>query len=71
MKRYLIIIIALLFAAPSMWAQRKDHHDTLRYNQMNEQGVWTVGVAMEPVVGMLHPVSWAVERALRVVLWAL
>ena len=57
MKRYLIIIILLLFAAPSLWAQRKDHHDTLRYNQMNEQGVWTVGVAMEPVVGMLHPLG--------------
>lgn len=47
----------MLFAVPSLWAQRRDFHDTLRYNQMNEQGVWSVGVAMSPVVGMVHPLS--------------
>lgn len=57
MKRlYLIIILALLCVLP-LRAQRKDHHDTLRYNQMNEQGVWSVGVGIEPVVGMIHPLA--------------
>ena len=56
MRRNLLIILCLLCVAP-LWAQRKDKHDTLRYNQMNEQGVWSVGVAMEPVVGMTHPLS--------------
>ncbi len=54
MKRYLILyIIATLFAVTSLSAQNK--YDRLRYDQMNEQGVWSVGVAIEPVVGMNHP----------------
>lgn len=56
MRRYLIIIYILLLAQPLL-AQRKDLHDTLRYNQMNEQGVWNVGVGIEPVVGLCHPLS--------------
>lgn len=57
MKRHLLLILLCVLCAAPVWAQRKDKHDTLRYNQMNEQGVWSVGVAMEPMVGMLHPLS--------------
>lgn len=46
----------MLAVAPA-WGQRTPSRDALRYNQMNEQGVWSVGVSMEPVVGMLHPLS--------------
>lgn len=46
----------LATSAPAS-AQRTPSRDALRYNQMNEQGVWSVGVSMAPVVGMLHPLS--------------
>lgn len=56
MRRYLILLIALFVTAPLVAASPLSR-DALRYNQMNEQGVWSVGVSMEPVVGVLHPLS--------------
>lgn len=56
MKRCLVLVAVLLAAIPLV-AQRTSSRDRLRYNQMNEQGVWSVGVAMEPVVGMVHPLG--------------
>lgn len=59
MRRYLIIILATLFA-PSLWAQKhSDLHDVARYNQMNQQGVWAVSLNIEPVVGLTHPMSYS------------
>ncbi len=55
MKRYLFILLCTL-STLSLSAQR-DHHDRLRYDQMNEQGVWSIGVSMSPVVGIRHPLS--------------
>lgn len=56
MKRYLLLILTLCAVVPLV-AQRTSWRDTQRYNQMNEQSVWSVGVGLEPVVGMLHPLS--------------
>lgn len=56
MRRYLILIITLLTVVPLV-AQRTTSRDALRYGQMNEQGVWNVGVSMAPVVGVLHPLG--------------
>ena len=55
MKRYLILYIlaTLLFVAPLSAQQNK--YDRVRYDQMNEEGIWNVGVSMEPVVAMSHP----------------
>lgn len=55
MKRYLILYIlaTLLTIAPISAQQNK--YDRVRYDQMNEQGIWNVGFSMEPVVGMIHP----------------
>lgn len=53
------MIIVLVLCAGHVSAQRKDFHDTLRYNQMNEQGVWSVGVGIAPVAGMTHTVGGA------------
>lgn len=58
MRRYLILIITLLTVVPLV-AQRTISRDALRYGQMNEQGVWSVGVSMAPAVTMLHPLGGA------------
>ncbi len=62
MKRHLIIIIvALLACTSSVWAQRggeDNYRERLRYRQMNRQGVWAVGLGIEPVVSLNHPVSY-------------
>lgn len=58
MKRCVVLLATLLACVPMM-GQKKSSRDALRYGQMNEQGVWSVGVRMEPVVGMLHPLSRA------------
>ena len=61
MRRYLIIITILLLSAP-VWGQPRSKEDNfrerLRYEQMNRQGVWAVGLGIEPVVGLSHPVSY-------------
>lgn len=55
MKRYLILyIIVTLLSVTPLWAQQSKY-DRVRYDQMNEAGIWNVGISMEPVVGMSHP----------------
>lgn len=56
MRKYLILVVVLLAAVPLV-AQRANFRDAIRFGQMNEQGVWSVGVRMEPVVALLHPLS--------------
>lgn len=55
MRRYLFIILCAL--APLTLHAQRDLHDRARYDQMNEQGVWSVGISMSPAVGMRHPLS--------------
>lgn len=55
MKRYLFILLCNLVALTA--SAQRNSHDRLRYDQMNEEGVWSVGVSMSPVVGMRHPLS--------------
>ena len=55
MKRYLFILLCSLVALNA--SAQQSRHDRLRYDQMNEQGVWSVGVSMSPAVGMRHPLS--------------
>lgn len=57
MRRYIILMIATLLAAVAGYAQGKDFHDALRYGQMNEQGVWSVGVGIAPASTMTHTAS--------------
>lgn len=57
MKRYLIIIMATLLSGP-LFAQYEDFNDAARYGQMNREGVWAIGVNIEPTVGLSHPLSW-------------
>ena len=57
MRRYLIIITLMTLVTLPVWGQRTMSRDALRYNQMNEQGVWSVGVSAAPVVGMRHPLG--------------
>lgn len=55
MKRYLILyILATLFAVSPLSAEN-NKYDRVRYDQMNEAGIWNVGFSMEPAVGMIHP----------------
>lgn len=56
MRRYLIIIITTLLST-SAFAQHIDLNDVVRYRQMNSEGVWSVGVNIEPAVGLFHPMS--------------
>lgn len=56
MKRYLIIIMATILSGP-LFAQYSDFNDAARYGQMNLEGVWAVGVNVEPAVGLSHPIG--------------
>lgn len=59
MKRQILLSILTALVAMPLWAQREDDfHEALRYEQMNQQGVWAVGLGIEPVVGLTHPVSY-------------
>lgn len=58
MKRYLFIIIAT-FLCGTLFAQRADFNDSARYGQMNREGVWAIGVNIEPVVALSHPIGSA------------
>lgn len=61
MKQYLYIFMVALFATVGSMgeaqAQRKDFHDTARYNTMCRQGVWSVGLGIEPIVSLTHPTA--------------
>ncbi len=53
--------MTLLVCTGSLWAQSYDgdsRHERRRYEQMNRAGIWAVGLGIEPVVGMTHPVSY-------------
>ena len=38
-------------------AQSSNRHDAARYRTMSREGVWSVGLGIEPVVGLTHPIS--------------
>lgn len=57
MRRYLLLIATILVLQQPLWAQNRDRHDRMRYDQMNQQGVWSVGVSAEPFVSMVHPLG--------------
>lgn len=38
-------------------AQESNFRDAARYRQMCQQGVWSVGLGIEPVVSLTHPTS--------------
>lgn len=55
MRRYLILYILATLLATAPLAAQHNKYDRVRYDQMNEQGIWNVGFSMTPVVGMIHP----------------
>lgn len=58
MRRYLYIILCLVSLSSPLFGQRTtSRRDALRYNQMNEQGVWSVGITVTPVESITHKVS--------------
>lgn len=60
MIKRIAILVASLATALTLHAQSREEmsrHDRARYNQMNSQGVWNVGVNISPVVGISHPLS--------------
>lgn len=61
MKRIALAIVTLccltLNAAQAQSREQMNKHDRARYDQMNSEEVWSVGVGIVPVVPLSHPVS--------------
>lgn len=57
-RRVIVLSVVLLLASLTLFAQRENYHEVARYEQMNRQGVWAVGLGIDPVVGLSHPVSY-------------
>lgn len=60
MIRRIALLIALVAIALPSQAQSREQmskHDRARYDQMNSQGVWNVGVNISPVVAISHPLA--------------
>lgn len=62
----LLVLAGMLCSAASLRAQNNNNHtapsarslhEARRYNQMNLQGTWNVGLNVSPVVGISHPLA--------------
>lgn len=56
----LTCLLCILTPAKGL-AQTVNHHDAARYRTMSREGVWSVGLGIEPVVGLTHPISAGLE----------
>ena len=56
----IVLLVAALAVANALQAQTREEmsrHDRARYDQMNSEGVWSVGIDILPVVPLSHPIS--------------
>lgn len=56
-RRTLSLFVALLLSATVMAQAGYNRHEAARYNHMNSQGIWSLGLSLSPVVGISHPLS--------------
>ncbi len=70
MRRYLYNICATALLTCSVFvtateavAQERDRHDVARYGRMNQAGVWSVGVHLDPVSSLVHPLIGGGRRS--------
>lgn len=53
----LMALLAMIIPAQAQSREEMSRHERARYDQMNSQGVWNVGISLTPVVGISHPSS--------------
>lgn len=58
-KHFILIALLLCVSLPLRAQRNADFHEVLRYEQMNLQGVWAIGLGIDPAAGLSHPVSYS------------